>query len=103
MEALSRREWFRRLGPAFVEAVARSTGAVSRERVEAVVAFDANRCITTRGPECGACAGLCPPEAQGALTLVREQPRLDPRVCNGCGRCVVACPTSPPALQLVSV
>jgi MinD superfamily P-loop ATPase len=57
------------------------------------------RCITFRGPECGACAGLCPDGAQ-ALVLRRSRPEFTAVSCQGCGRCVSACPMIPAALEI---
>lgn len=59
-------------------------------------------CFTFRGPECGACGGLCPDGAK-ALTFRRNRPSIDPEVCVGCGRCIDACPTLPKALELQSL
>lgn len=56
-------------------------------------------CMPFRGPECGACAGLCPEQAP-ALTMVRRKPQIDAEICIGCGLCIDACPTTPKALDL---
>ena len=58
------------------------------------------RCIAFAGPDCGACASLCPPEAE-ALKLVRGRPVIDPELCVGCGRCIEACPVLPAAIELL--
>ena len=58
------------------------------------------RCIAFAGPDCGACASLCPPEVE-ALRLVRGRPVIDPEACVGCGRCIEACPVLPAALELL--
>ena len=57
------------------------------------------RCIVFRGPECGACAGLCP-DGEQALALRRGRPVFVAESCSGCGHCVVACPTIPAALEI---
>ena len=59
-----------------------------------------SRCIAFAGPDCGACASLCPPEAQG-LRLVRGRPVIDPESCVGCGLCIEACPVLPAAIELL--
>ena len=58
------------------------------------------RCIAYAGPDCGACASLCPGEAE-ALRLVRGRPVIDPGSCVGCGRCIEACPVLPAAIELL--
>ena len=58
------------------------------------------RCITFAGPDCGACASLCPPGAE-ALRLVRGRPVIDAEPCVGCGRCIEACPVLPAAIELL--
>lgn len=63
------------------------------------VTVDVARCLPYRGPECGACAGLCPTEAP-ALTLRLGRPRIDAALCVGCGLCIPACPVRPSALAL---
>lgn len=61
------------------------------------VRIDPARCLPFMGPECGACAGLCPSEAQ-ALRLRAGRPEVDADACTGCGLCIEACPTSPKAI-----
>jgi ferredoxin-type protein NapF len=64
------------------------------------VHLDLDLCLTTKGPECGACARLCPPGVS-AIAMAGLQPRLDQEACVGCGRCVEACPTTPKAITLL--
>lgn len=59
--------------------------------------IDEKRCLPFSGPECGACAGLCPTAT--ALTLQRGKPHIDPETCTGCGMCIAACPMSPSAIE----
>lgn len=58
------------------------------------------RCIAFAGPDCGACAALCPTETE-ALRLVRGRPVIDPEGCVGCGLCIEACPVLPAAIELI--
>lgn len=57
-------------------------------------------CFTYRGPECGACAGLCP-TPEPALTMRGLHPVVSSVDCVGCGLCIEACPTTPKAIQLL--
>lgn len=67
----------------------------------ALVDIDATRCLPYRGPECGACVGLCPAGAEGGLVLMRGRPVVDREICVGCGLCIAACVVSPAAISLV--
>lgn len=62
------------------------------------VSVSPEHCFTFRGPECGACGGLCPTPDQ-AIRFVRNHPVIDTESCVGCGICIDACPTSPVALR----
>ena len=64
------------------------------------VRVDPGRCLPFLGPECGACAGLCPTGAEGALRLQRGRPMIDDEACVGCGLCVEACVVRPSAIEL---
>lgn len=57
-------------------------------------------CFTFMGPECGACAGLCPTDPP-ALRMRGTQPEVDGAACVGCGLCIEACPTRPAAIELL--
>lgn len=56
------------------------------------------RCLPYKGPECGACAGLCP--GTQALTLRAGRPAIDSAHCTGCGMCIAACPVTPAAIEV---
>ncbi len=59
-----------------------------------------DRCFTYMGPECGACAGVCP-EGVEAIRMVGTHPQVDEDACIGCGLCIEACPTIPAAIEMV--
>jgi len=59
-----------------------------------------DRCFTYMGPECGACAGICP-EGVEAIRMVGTHPEVDDASCIGCGLCIDACPTLPAAIEMV--
>lgn len=63
------------------------------------VTIDTTRCIAYLGPECGACAGVCPDGVQ-AIALASWRPVVDAEQCLGCGLCIAACPMMPPAIEL---
>ena len=65
------------------------------------VRIDTTRCLPFRGPECGACAKLCPDGATGALTLRLGRPVIDLELCVGCGLCIDACITTPSSIELL--
>jgi ferredoxin len=64
------------------------------------VRIDAGRCLPFLGPECGACAGLCPPGAEGGLKMQLRKPVVDDAMCVGCGLCIEACVVRPSAIEL---
>lgn len=82
-------------------AAACSTGALELPALDQVrfgtAAVDPSRCFTFRGPECGACAGLCP-SGIDALRMRMNRPVLNAEACIGCGLCIDACPTVPKAI-----
>jgi ferredoxin-type protein NapG len=91
-------------------AAACPTGALKVPEEETVrlgtVRLNPAHCFVFRGPECGACAGLCPTESLAEdppLKLVMRKPQIDSDSCVGCGRCIEACPTIPKAIEMVPI
>lgn len=64
------------------------------------VRLNKDHCFVFRGPECGACAELCPEDAP-ALKMIQRKPAIDEEACVGCGRCIEACPTIPKAIEML--
>ncbi len=64
------------------------------------VAVDPGICFTFRGPECGACGGMCPTEVP-ALTFRQARPHVNTDLCVGCGLCIRACVTAPKSIRLL--
>ncbi len=61
--------------------------------------IDPESCLPYMGPECGACATVCPVE--GALIWHGgTRPEIDPAVCAGCGLCREICVVSPKAVSI---
>jgi ferredoxin-type protein NapG len=73
-----------------------TTSAVTLGKVR----ISEDRCFVFKGPECGACAGLCP-DGVDALRLVIGRPTIDDEACVGCGICIHACPVRPSAVELL--
>lgn len=65
-----------------------------------VARVDPDHCFVFRGPECGACANLCPNGIM-ALSLVRGRPAIDESLCVGCGLCITACPARPKGIKML--
>lgn len=62
------------------------------------VTINEDSCFAFKGPECGACVGVCP-RGVDAMSLVRWRPVVDREACVGCGVCLEACPVRPPAID----
>lgn len=64
----------------------------------ALAAIDSTRCLPYMGPECGACADVCP--VPGALRWQGPRPSIDAASCVGCALCRAACIVDPKAVRL---
>jgi len=56
-----------------------------------------HRCLATTS-FCSVCVERCPIE--GAIVVTHGRPRVEPSRCDGCGRCVAACPAPILAFEL---
>lgn len=66
------------------------------------VIWNSKNCIAVKkGGGCLVCIEVCP--IKGAIIAKNHIPHFNPRLCVGCGSCVVACPASPKALTLTPI
>lgn len=64
------------------------------------VRIDTQSCLPYTGPECGACASICP--VQGALVWKQNIPSIETQYCVGCALCREACIVEPKAILVRS-
>ena len=64
----------------------------------AQVTIDPRHCLPYAGPECGACASVCP--QPGALHWTDTKPSINDSLCTGCALCREVCPTRPKAIGI---
>jgi len=62
--------------------------------------LNTEHCLPYKGPECGACRGVCPVE--GAMVWDLEKPRIIKELCVGCALCRVACIVEPKAITMLN-
>ena len=62
--------------------------------------IDSPRCVALTGG-CSLCVERCPVE--GAIFVVRNQPRIVAERCDGCALCADACPTKLPAISMLEL
>lgn len=100
-------------GDAPVETTSVGTGSrlARNPKARAAVRFEAARpgrrvevvrslCLAWQGSSCWTCSERCP--VAGAIVLDAGRPTVDPVVCDGCARCVEACPAPQMALKFVA-
>lgn len=69
---------------------------VKRRTKIAEAKFNPRTCIVFQeGVQCGKCAQVCP---TGAITLRKTGPRLNAKLCIGCGACQHVCPATEKAM-----
>lgn len=64
-----------------------------------VATVHADACLTFQGRFCDLCGQVCP-EVLAIQFNGEGHPRVNADHCTGCGECVGACPTTPPAIRL---
>lgn len=62
-----------------------------------IAVIEPDTCLGYRGKTCRECHDACPLEPN-AIDFDATVPKVDSRVCTGCGLCVEACPTKPPSV-----
>ncbi|HHL40035.1 MAG TPA: 4Fe-4S dicluster domain-containing protein [Deltaproteobacteria bacterium] len=67
---------------------------------EAVI--DEKSCLAWRGVMCESCAAACPFPGEAIRLDAMSRPEVVPERCTGCGLCVKACVTTPPAVKVIA-
>jgi ferredoxin-type protein NapG len=65
-----------------------------------IAVVEPDTCLGYQGKDCTACHDACPLEPN-AIAFKGKEPKVDSRVCTGCGLCVHDCPTSPPSIVVL--
>lgn len=65
-----------------------------------IAVVEPETCLGYMDKECRACHEACPLEPN-AIDFQGRAPKVDSRVCTGCGLCVKACPTKPPSIVVL--
>ncbi|NOX08174.1 MAG: hypothetical protein GXP22_01580 [Gammaproteobacteria bacterium] len=66
----------------------------------AIATLDSKHCLPYKGPECGACQGICP--VPGAMVWDMTRPVINEKICIGCALCRDACIVEPNAINVRS-
>lgn len=85
------------VGPVDAASATPATAEVTTIAPDLVPAVLEHRCLATRS-FCSVCVERCP--VAGAIVVELGRPRVDPARCDGCGRCVLACPAPVLAFEL---
>jgi ferredoxin-type protein NapG/ferredoxin-type protein NapH len=65
-----------------------------------IAVVEPDTCLGYQGKTCRACHDACPLEPN-AIDFDATVPKVDSRICTGCGLCVQACPTNPPSIVVL--
>ena len=65
-----------------------------------IAVVEPDTCLGYQGEECTDCRDSCPLEPN-AIELDGTVPKVDSRICTGCGLCVEACPTEPTSIVVL--
>lgn len=80
------------------------TGALKKTPVGeiriGIAVVEPDTCLGYLGKTCRACFEACPLEPN-AIDFDATVPKVDSRICTGCGLCVHACPTKPPSIVVL--
>jgi ferredoxin-type protein NapG len=80
------------------------TGALKKTPVGeiriGIAVVEPDTCLGYQNKTCRACHDACPLEPN-AIDFDASMPKVDSRICTGCGLCVHACPTKPPSIVVL--
>lgn len=80
------------------------TGALQKTPVGeiriGIAVVEPDTCLGYLGKSCRACHEACPLDPN-AIDFDATMPKVDSRICTGCGLCVQACPTKPPSIVVL--
>ncbi len=65
-----------------------------------IAVVEPRTCLGYLGQDCTACREACPLEPN-AINFDGKAPKVDSRVCTGCGLCVKVCPTEQPSIVVL--
>jgi ferredoxin-type protein NapG len=103
MSAISRRDLFRSVFGRRTEPVAppvtENPAPVVEDAPPLALILD-RFCLAYQGSFCSVCSERCP--ADGAITVERGKPRVNPDFCTGCKICHEVCPAPKNAVFLVA-